>query len=293
MAKYGVVERDTLVSKIRRLPAPGEVLVRLGDEVKETTPIARGSVRNQEIVEVRVGQKLGIDPMNLGGYMLKKEGDTIKKDDILALRRSFFGSSTRICRAPIDGTIEAFSTSTGTLLIRGLPIQIEVKAHIPGKVKELFPLEGAVIEGSGSIIRGAVGVGREARGLVEVLASSPKDILTDEQIKKTHAGKVIVGGAAATIEALRKAQSIGIAAIVVGGVDEKEITELLGYELDLADTGMGQIGFTLVSISGFGEQTLDDDALQLFRDKEGMLTCVDGTTQIRTRMQRPEIIIPY
>lgn len=286
------VERDVLISKARRLPAPGEVLVRPGETVRADTPIARGRVRNIELVEVRVDQKLGVDAMDVAPYMLKREGDAVKKDEVIALRRSFFGTSTKILRAPLDGTIEAFSHTSGKLLIRGLPIQIEVNAHIPGRVTELFPLEGAVVECRGAIARGAFGVGGEARGPLEVLADGPGDVLTESPITKSHAGKVVVGGAIATPEALRKVQSAGIAALIVGGVDEKDLAVLLGHELNLGDTGGERIGFTLVSLSGFGAEPLDGEVLRLFREHEGRLACVDGTTQIRTRMLRPEVILP-
>jgi hypothetical protein len=292
MSKYSVIEKGIMISKTRRLPTPGEVLVRLGDRVKEDTPIARGRVRNTEMVEIRVDQKLGVDPFNLSGYMLKKEGDAVKKDEVIALRRSFFGTSTKICRSPLDGTIEAFSKTSGKVLIRGEPIPIEVKAHIPGKVTELFPLEGALVECKGSIARGAIGVGGETHGPLEALVDKPDEVLTGSSINETHMGKVIIGGAAATLDAFRKAASAGVAAIVVGSVDERDITELLGHELDLGDTGQERIGFSLVVLGGFGATPMDADTFRLFKENSGRLACVDGTTQIRTRMLRPEVIIP-
>ena len=102
-----------------------------------------------------------------------------------------------------------------------------------------------------------------------------------------------MGGATATLEALMKAASAGAAAVVVGGIDEKDLTGLLGHELDLGVTGHERIGFTLVVTSGFGVIPMDTEAFQLFKEHVGRLACVDGTTQIRTRMLRPEVILPY
>jgi hypothetical protein len=292
MPKYSVIEKGITISKTRRLPALGEVLVRLGDKVKEDTPIAKGRVRNTLMVEIRVDQKLGVDPFNLSGYMLKKEGDAVKKDEVIALRRSFFGTSTMICRSPVEGIIEAFSKTSGKVLIRGEPIPIEVKAHIPGKVTELFPLEGAVVECRGSIARGAIGLGGETHGLLEVLVDGPDEVLKNDSITKAHSSMVIVGGATATLDAFRKAASVGVAAIVVESVDERDLAELLGHELELGDTGQERIGFSLVVLGGFGVKPMDADTFRLFEENSGRLACVDGTTQIRTRMLRPEVIIP-
>ena len=293
MPKLKAIEKGIAIRKTRRLPAAGEVLVKLGDAVKEDTIIARGHVRNPEIIEVRVDQKLGVDPFNLSGYMLKKKGDAVKKDEVIAIRRSFFGQSTKVCRSPLYGVMEAFSESSGKVLIRGDPLPIEVKAHVPGKVTELFPGEGAVVECRGSLARGAIGIGGETHGHLEVLVDNPDEVLTNGLINKTHSGKVIVGGATATLEALMKAASAGAAAVVVGGIDEKDLTGLLGHELDLGVTGHERIGFTLVVTSGFGVIPMDAEAFQLFKEHVGRLACVDGTTQIRTRMLRPEVILPY
>jgi len=292
MPKLAATEKETIVRKTRRLPAPGEVLVKLDDIVKDDTLIARGHVRNPEIIEVRIDQKLGVDPYNLRGYMLKKEGDNVKKDEVIALRRSFFGSSTKVCRSPLDGIIEAFSKSSGKALIRGDPLPIEVKAHIPGKVTEIFPLEGAAVECKGSIIRGAIGIGGETYGPIEVLVDRPEEVLTDGLLTKTHSGMVVVGGAIATLEALKKAASMGVKAVIVGGVDEKDLTELLGHELGFGVTGQERIGFTLIVTEGFNANPMNELAFQLLEDHNGRFACVDGTTQIRTRMLRPELVLP-
>jgi hypothetical protein len=292
MPKYMAVENKVIIRKTRRLPTFGEVLVKQGEIVREDAVIARGRVRNPELVELRVDQRLGVDPYDLSGYMLKAVGDVVKKEEIIALRRSFFGKSTKVCRSPIDGTIEIFSKSSGKVLIRGDPLPVEVKAYIPGKVTELLPSEGAVLECKGSIARGAIGLGGETHGFLENLVDTPDEALTNGLIDKTHTGKVIVGGAVATLEALRKAASVGAAAVVVGGIDEKDLTELLGYELGFGVTGKERMGFTLVVTEGFGANPMNPEAFQLFKEHTSDLACVDGTTQIRTRMLRPEVIIP-
>jgi len=286
------IERDAVIRKHRRLPAPGEVLVKKGEEVKEDTVIARGHVRNPEITELRVAEKLGVDPFNLSGYMLKKTGDAVARDEVIALRRTFFGKSTKVCRSPLEGTIEALSTSYGTALVRGNPIPVEINAHIPGRVAEIFPREGASIECTGTIARGAFGIGGETRGRIDAAVDAPNETLTSASIDATHKGKVVLGGAAATLDALRKAVQVGVSAIVVGGIDEKDLTELLGYEFGFGVTGHEQVGYTLIITEGFGSNPMNEETFRLLKENVGEHACVDGTTQIRTRMQRPEIIIP-
>jgi hypothetical protein len=178
-----IVERNVVINKARRLPAPGEVLVRLRDQVTEDTTIARGRVRNTELVEIRVDQRLGVDAMDVAPYMLKKEGDAVKRDEVIALRRSFFGSSTKVLRAPLDGTIEAFSRTSGKLLIRGLPILIEVQAHIPGRVTECFR-QGRRRRCRGAITRSH----RCRRGGDQSSAHHPTETLTEGPHETTPEG---------------------------------------------------------------------------------------------------------
>ena len=282
---------SVIVRKSKRLPSTGEVLVKKGDRVNPKTIIAKGEVRNPNLHEVRVDKKLGVDPENVRPYLLKHEGDKVKKDEVLALRRSIFGK-TKICRSPVDGTIEVFSATLGKLLIRGAPIPIEVRAHIPGKIVEIFEGEGATIECKAHVLEGTFGISGESEGELEICVQSPDEALTADNIEGSNIGKVIVGGSIATLEALRKASDVGVKGVIVGGVDEKDLTELLGYELGLGITGGEALGYTLILMEGFGPNPMEDQIFELLRSFRGKVACIDGATQIRARMQRPEIIIP-
>ena len=282
---------QAIIRKKRVLPAPGEVFVKRGDKVSSTTIVAKGKVRNPYIQSIRLDLKLGVDAGSVGPYLLKKVGNEVKKDEVIALHRSFFGR-TKVCRASIDGSIEAFLPTSGQLLIRGAPIAIEVKAHIPGKVVEVLPEEGAVIEANAKSVEGVFGVGGETHGDVMLAVERPDEALMEAAIEEEHNGKIVVGGSTTTLEALRKAHEVGAKAIIVGGVDEKDLTTLLGYELGFGITGNEALGTTLILTEGFGPRPMDEEIFNMLRSFQGKLACVDGTTQIRARMLRPEIIIP-
>jgi hypothetical protein len=86
MSRFGVkLEEETLIRKVRRIPAQGEVFVDVGDAVDAETVITGGTVRNPEAEEVKVFAKLGIDPDQTERYMLKKEGGQVKKDEVIAI----------------------------------------------------------------------------------------------------------------------------------------------------------------------------------------------------------------
>jgi len=287
-----IFQQDTWIRKTRRIPVNGDVLVKVGDSVRPETVVARGIVVNPEIRKVIVYGQLGIDPGDLEKYMLKDDGDEVKKDEVIAIHRSFFGRSTRVCRSPVDGTIEAVSGSSGSVLIRGKPIPVEAKAHIPGKVVEIVAGEGAIIECRGTFMHGVFGIGGETTGELAIPVSRSNDDLTSELISGEHKGKIIIGGSSATVDALRKAVNTGVNGIVVGGVGQRDLTDFLGYEIGLGITGKEEVGLTLIITEGFGTHPMDERIFDLLRSSEGKRASIDGSTQIRTRILRPEIILP-
>jgi len=258
----------TVVRKERRIPTKGEVFVKVGELVEPDTVLARGTVRNPEVHEIRVYSKLGVDPEQVKRYMLKEEGDEVKRDEVIAIYRAFFGRLTRTCRSPIDGHLETLLKS-GAALIRGMPIPVEARAHIPGIVVELIPGEGAVVETRAALINGVFGVGGETIGELIIAVGEPDEALTAEAITNAHKGKVVVGGSLVTLDALRKAHEIGV------GV-----------------TGREEAGPTVIVTEGFGVYPMDGVTFNLLKSHEGKRASIDGTTQIRQRMLRPEIIIP-
>ncbi len=293
VSRFGVkLEEETLIRKVRRIPAQGEVFVDVGDMVDAEKVLASGAVVNPEAVEVKVFAKLGVEPGHTERYMLKKEGDQVKKDEVIAIYRAFFGRLTKICRSPMDGFIEVLVKSAGRVLIRGNPIPVEVKAYIPGRIVEVIPGEGAVVETRGALVNGVFGVGGEAQGELFFAVDQPEEALTTEAMGEGLEGKVLVGGSVVTLDALRRAAEKGVSGVITGGVDQKDLTEFLGHEIGVGVTGAERVGLTLIVTEGFGVYPMRDETFGLLRSHEGRQASIDGTTQIRQRMLRPEIIIP-
>ncbi len=286
------IKPETIIRKSRRLPTPGKVLVKPGEEVISDAIVARGYVPNPEIRVVRVYDELGVDPEWVKRYMLKEVGEEVEKEEVIAFRRSFFGLSTKVCKSPIEGTIELISDANGQAIIRGKPILIEVRAYIPGRVVEIIPEEGAVIESSAALIQGTFGVGGETHGELVIAVNSPNEVLSPDRIHNGHMGKILVGGSSVTLGTLREAVETGVKGIICGGVDQKELTNFLGYEIGVGITGDEEVGLTLILTEGFGQIPMIDKTFQLLRSFEGKQACIDGSTQIRYKVIRPEIILP-
>jgi hypothetical protein len=78
----------------------------------------------------------------------------------------------------------------------------------------------------------------------------------------------------------------------VGGIHDKDLRALLGYDLGVAITGTEKIGLTLILTEGFGAIPMAAKTFALLSKHRGQMASVSGATQIRAGVIRPEIIIP-
>ena len=285
------VTAHTTLRKERILPLKGEVLAKEGDQVKGTDIVARTDLPG-DIDIVNMAYELGCEPKEMKAKMTVGEGDTVTEGQVIAKSSSFFGLFKREVCAPSDGTVETISEITGKVLIRKRPLPVEVTAYIDGTVVEVRPQEGVVVESPAAFIQGIIGVGGEVHGPIRVLVDAPDAMLVPEMVDETCAGAVIVGGRLVTAEALRKAQSLGVAAVVVGGIHDVDLEGYLGYSLGVAITGHEELGTTLVVTEGFGEIPMAARTFELLRSHEGRMASCNGATQIRAGVIRPEIAIP-
>jgi hypothetical protein len=286
------VKRALVIEKLRRLPIPGEVLNKVGDKVNFDTKVARTEISGEPEI-VKVVMILGVEAEDISRFMLKKPGDKVKKGENIAFYTSFFGLIKKNVPSPRDGVIESVSEVTGQVIIRGQPIPIEVDAYLPGTIVNVIPREGAVVQTRGAFIQGIFGIGGEVHGEIKVVTADNEEVVTQEKIGPDCKGKVLIGGSLVTLEAMKKAAEVGASALVVGGVRHQDLTTFTGQEIGVAITGQEEVGFTLIITEGFGKMNMSASTFKLLKSFEGFLACVNGATQIRAGVLRPEIIIPH
>ena len=123
-------------------------------------------------------------------------------------------------------------------------------------------------------------------------ATSPDQALAPNHMTAAMKGRVVVGGAFLSADTMARAREVGVAALVVGGIHDKDLRTLLGYDLGVAITGTEQVGFTLILTEGFGTIPMAPKTFKLLSGHAGHKASVSGATQIRAGVIRPEIIIP-
>ena len=281
----------TTVQKTRRLPLKGQVTVQLGDLVQPETVVARTELPGI-MQTVRVAERLSIEASDVPPLLKVSVGDHVERGTVVAENKSFFGLLTNQVKSPVEGVVELFSPVSGHLGIRLTPSPVEVDAYIQGKVTEVIPEEGVVIQTSGALVQGIFGVGGERLGELKIIVGGPDEVVDEDRITEDLAGKVAVGGSNITGPALKKAAGFGVAGIVVGGIIDKDLIEYLGHDIGVAITGQEKIPTTLIVTEGFGVMRMAHRTYDLLKSLEGKRASINGATQIRAGVIRPEIIVP-
>ena len=284
------VSSRTVVARTRRLPLSGEVLVDVGDRVRPDTVVAEtylpGPVHN-----VNVANALAIAPEEVPGCMLKQRDEPVEKGELIAESRGIFGLFKSSVLCPESGMIEMVSEVTGQVLIREPSTPVRINAYIDGRVTEILPGEGVVVETTGACIQGIFGIGGEVHAPLKRIVDSPDGEISADMIDEGCAGRIVCGGSIVSLDAMRKLISVGAAGVVAGGVQYHDIGDLLGYQIGVAVTGGEDIGLTVVATEGFGPLPMARRTFELIGALDGHDASMSGATQIRAGVIRPEVVI--
>ncbi len=241
------------------------------------------------VVIVNVSKKLDVSPLLLRAYMRFREGDEVRQGAIIADAPG--GMGIDYCYAPATGVIEKICTRTGTVTILRPAKPTEVNAYLQGLVTEVIADRGARVEATVDFVQGVFGLGFENYGPLRVVAKTADAIVGADEITAEHAGAVLVGGAGASLEALRKALDLGVAGLITGGANHADLAKLLGRDIGVGITGQEDLALTVILTEGFGTMPMAADTFELLRGAEGRLASINGSTQVRAGVVRPEIVI--
>ncbi len=284
------VTAKTKIIKERRLPLQGEVLVSKGEVLDGDTIVAK-TLLPGNVTTVNVAGLLGVLPQDAPEHMLKKPGDEVRSGESLAESKGLFGMFKSKVESPISGIIESVSPITGQVILREPPEPVQVDAYVDGKVVEVYDKEGVSVETTGSFIQGIFGFGGERRGIIKMIAKSSDEVIDEQKLDESMKGAVVVGGALVTAGAIKKGIEYGIKGIVVGGIEDSTIKEVLGYDIGVAITGSEPIPLTVIVTEGFGKMRMAGRTFDLLKELDGMKASINGATQIRAGVIRPEIIV--
>ncbi len=286
------VSSDVIVRRIRRLPIKGQVLVQEGESVNPDSVVAQAMLPGV-LQTIKLAEKLGVEAKDAPSMFRLKIGDPVEKDEVVAEGKKLFG----FFKAPqatsdYKGTIETISEVTGNVLVREPSIPVDIKAYIQGKIAQVLPEEGAIVETRCAMVQGIFGVGGERSGIIRVAVNSPTEVLEASLISPADKGKILVGGSGITFDAITKAAECGVIALMAGGIKDSDLTRYLGYDIGVAITGTESIPLSILVTEGFGYLAMAHRTFDLLKTLDGKFASVNGATQIRAGVIRPEIISP-
>ncbi len=285
------VAGDTKIVKTRRLPLSGNVLVEVGMQVASGDLVAKTDLPGRVHLS-NLANRLGVIPQELAAALTVEIGATVNKGEVVAKRKSFFGLFTSTVDSPIDGTLESVSNVTGQAVFREAPRPVQIDAYIDGTISSVIENEGVVVEAQGALIQGIFGLGPERVATMQVVSKNLGDTLTDQDFKSEHKGKIVVGSGLLTLAGARRAMELEVAGVVCGGFAYQDVRELLGYDVGVAVTGTEKIPTTLVLTEGFGDIPMASSTFTLMKKLDGKKASINGATQIRAGVIRPEVVVP-
>ena len=97
------VTEHTTIRRRRLLSLPGIVLVATGEAVRASQAVARAELPGK-VYPLNLANQLGVAPDEIHEYLIKKAGDSVQKDEILAENKPLIKWFKTEVRSPITGT---------------------------------------------------------------------------------------------------------------------------------------------------------------------------------------------
>ncbi|MCD6400116.1 hypothetical protein J7L85_04925 [candidate division WOR-3 bacterium] len=235
--------------------------------------IIREKIGKDEIgpVTINCAKALDIPPESLEIHLNKHIGEKVEKGGVIASMSMYAGIAMKYCRSPIYGEVVDINLKTGDVVIKRPVEERKLNASIPGIIKEIIPKRGVIIETEAEVFYGVFGFGGERWGRL-----GTDIIIFDKPVKRKE------------FESLRgKVQGI-----ITPSISVMEFDDIFGDEIRKGITKENDTGITMILMEGFGRLKLDNDLKKKLNKYKGKFVTIDGRTQIRAGVRRPQILIP-
>jgi hypothetical protein len=262
------------IHRKRTLPRPGVVACRYGDVVAADRIIAEVEMpMGYHVLDLE--QLLGMRIRDARRVLIKEVGAAVQECEVIARVGRL---SKKECVSPATGKI--LNAGGRKVLIQVAPRHIRLPAFYPGKIVNLIPERGAVIEVTGALIQGVWGTGRALRGRLECVVPGGGIPLVAERITPSHMGTVLVGGRTLDAHAMARALQNQVSGIIVGSVTSELVPAIEAS------------GLSVVVTEGFGSFEINPSVFELLRSYSGRECCLNPLLQKRWDVRRPEVVIP-
>lgn len=264
---------DAIIERIRTLSVPGRVLVRNGQQVKATDPVAEELIYQEHIL-LDVVRGLGVPEEKVDGLLQCHAGMKVDTGDLLA---GPIGFPRRVIRAPKPGKV--IYTGLGLILIGVEGKYRHLLSGYSGQVIELLPDRGVKLQTFGSLVQGVWGNQKIGQGEIAFLMTSPDATISSANIQQSMRGKIIVGGYCSDELVFSKAEQYGLQGIILSSLATSLHSKVL------------TVPFPVLLIEGFGLKTMNNLAYEIFQACDKRLASINAETGNENYITRPEVVL--
>ena len=293
-----LMTRDSELHVTRRLPAGADVRVRAGERITADHVIAKTDARSMA-VRISIADQLGVAPSDTVKHLLRPVGSSFAAGEAMAKTRK--GLKNVVVACPTAGTLLSLDAETGIgMLAPGGGG--EVRALVDGDVAYVDGRQTISLRTVGSRLYGIVGIGNSARGVLRLAVGGPGDELPTSAVSTDMRGQIVVGGAFAGAQTLRKLMDVGATGVITGGFVDREIAACLGVAVDdrLSPWRLGprdvamadSMGASLAQMAteGFGRLSIHAAAFAFLKELDGREVVLLTATRVTGHLSRPQVI---
>lgn len=269
----------TNLTTIRRhvmLPeaAIGSVRVHDGKRVDPRDVVVQGAIPARHLI-LEGAAFLGLKkPENLAALMLVNVGDVVDVKQPLAGKSAKRGKRLF---SPVRGIVA--QVAQGRIILQEMPEVIDLEAGVKGKVVEVIPGRGVVIESAGALLQGLWGNNRRVLSTLRLEPDVGLESITQDALESKYSGTVVVTRRSLKQISLDVMRDQAFSGIIAPSMDA-----------DLRDAAMKMDG-AIILLEGFGSARMSNLVYSLLSEYDRKQVTVDAFLPNRWESRRPEVII--
>lgn len=228
---------------------------------------------------INIAKKLDIKPKHVKGYLKKRLGDFVYRDEALTRMKDI---KHPLVTSDYTGTITDIDTNKGTVTITYNKKPFIKKSYYYGKVTNVVPGKSADLSINAKVLSGKIGFGKENGGNIK--------LFRENQSLSEFKDTVVVYPFPIDLKMLQDFAEVDIKGLICPSVSFKDICSFIGENIGVALTGHEEIPYPVIVTEGFGNMAFSNNMYQILQDNENHYVCLQTLTQIRAGVSRPQMI---
>jgi hypothetical protein len=258
VAPVRCIASGVTIRRRRKLPVPGKILVRIGQQVKATENVATAQLA-PGFAWVDLARGLGIKPARVDRFLQVQEGEQIFTGDVLA---GPVGLMRRVFYSPCSGKILEIKNGKVLLEIETEPYLL--KAGYPGVVTDVVEKRWIEIETNGTLVEGVWANDRFALATVVLHTKSPNQVLSVDSLGPHLENAIVIAGHCEHEEPLKKLAMIPVRGLVLASLNPRLASEVLKLDLPV------------MVVEGFGKHPYSSLAFKMLSSLNHLEGIING-----------------